>query len=430
MKNNYQMIISQYLSFILLMVTTLNCLAQEKTFQCTILGTVIDRPYSKELILIKDGQDLRVSGIKIPIENNQFKYKLTVKEIETYSLTFDDELKLGAMKPVPFFAEADTIHLTLYPMHLFKLNRLEGGTINQDFVKYQKVQDEKFEFEQLHEEAEKLRKEELFLTEEAYSIYRELDTIKEKELRDSLMTVYDHLEREERLLTPAATEIVNLQKKRFGDLIIWKMQQIRKQTTIITYTELVSLLKMAQYPSESPLPISIPELITLYHKNYKPAFPNHPYTQRADDLIKSMQIIKVGGKYIDFTAPDFEDNPIQISTKIKGKIALINLWASWCGPCRQHGKDMIPIYEAYKDKGFEVVGVARERKKENAEQAAKMDGYPWINLLELDDNQLIWRKYGIETSGGGLFLVDTDGTILAVSPTVEQVKTILESRLK
>lgn len=424
------MIISRYLSLILLIVATLTCLAQEKTFQCTIVGTVIDRPYSKELILIKDGQDLRVSGVKIPIENNQFKYTLTAEEIENYSLTFDDELKQGAMKPIPFFAEADTLHFTLYPMDLFKLNRLEGGTINQNFVRYQKVEEEKFEFEKLHEEAEKLRKEEQFLTEEAYSIYLELNTVTEKGLRDSLMRVYNHLEKEERLLTPAAIKIVSLQKERFGDLIIWKMQQIREQTSIITYTDLVSLLKMAQYPSKNPLPISIPELIAVYHKNYRPAFPNHPNTQRADDLIKSMQVIKVGGKYIDFTAPDFEGNPVQLSTKIKGKIVLINLWASWCGPCRHHGKDMIPVYEAYNDKGFEVIGVARERKKENGEQAAKMDGYPWINLLELDDKQLIWRKYGIETSGGGLFLVDTDGTILAVSPTAEQVRTILESRLK
>ncbi len=49
---------------------------------------------------------------------------------------------------------------------------------------------------------------------------------------------------------------------------------------------------------------------------------------------------------------------MRLSDIIKGKVAVIDLWASWCMPCRAKAKAMIPIYEKYKDRGFEIVGVA------------------------------------------------------------------------
>lgn len=90
---------------------------------------------------------------------------------------------------------------------------------------------------------------------------------------------------------------------------------------------------------------------------------------------------------------------------------------------------MMPIYEKYKDRGFTVVGVAREDKRKNMERALAQDGYPWLNLLELRDENKIWRKYGIEGSGGTTVLVDRDGTILAVHPTAEEVEEILQEKI-
>ncbi|RQP07469.1 MAG: TlpA family protein disulfide reductase [Parapedobacter sp.] len=62
--------------------------------------------------------------------------------------------------------------------------------------------------------------------------------------------------------------------------------------------------------------------------------------------------------------------------RIKGKITIINLWASWCSPYYRKGIELIPVYEEYKDRRFEIVGVARERDKEADIRAAQMDRYP------------------------------------------------------
>ena len=168
--------------------------------------------------------------------------------------------------------------------------------------------------------------------------------------------------------------------------------------------------------------------IALYNEVYQPQFPHHPLSKQIELWIQSRGI-KVGSRYIDFSAPDLNGRKHTLSEEIAGKVALIDLWASWCGSCRRTSKSMIPLYEKYKERGFTVVGVAREEKRENMERALAQDGYPWLNLLELHDENKIWSKYGVDNAGGITVLVDRDGTILAVHPTAEEVERILLEKL-
>ena len=90
---------------------------------------------------------------------------------------------------------------------------------------------------------------------------------------------------------------------------------------------------------------------------------------------------------------------------------------------------LIPLYEKYRDKGFTVLGVAREASSDKAmRMAIERDGYPWINLIELNDTNNIWKKYRAGNAGGRIVLVDSDGTILAVDPETDEIEAHL-SRL-
>ena len=171
------------------------------------------------------------------------------------------------------------------------------------------------------------------------------------------------------------------------------------------------------------------ELENAYHVLAE-KFASSKYTCLGKMLIDGFHSVKPGGHYVEFEAPDLEGRVVNVSEVIKGKIAIIDLWASWCMPCRAKAKMMIPIYEKYKDKGFEIVGVAREFKNtERMKQAIAQDKYPWLQLVELDDGQKLWTRYMLGNAGGGVFLVDRDGTILAVNPKPEEVRKILEQKL-
>ena len=55
--------------------------------------------------------------------------------------------------------------------------------------------------------------------------------------------------------------------------------------------------------------------------------------------------------------------------------------------------------------------------------------WPWLNLIELDRQNKIWEKYNVMNGGGGMFLIDGSGEILAVDPTAEEVEAILKDKL-
>ena len=120
----------------------------------------------------------------------------------------------------------------------------------------------------------------------------------------------------------------------------------------------------------------------------------------------------------------------EISSLYTGKVIYIDLWASWCSPCRKHAKELIPIYEKYKDKGFQIIGIARETKAENMQKAIQQDQYPWLSLLELNDQNQVWLKNGISNAAGGGFLILKDGTILSVYPDAEETERLLKKHLE
>lgn len=170
------------------------------------------------------------------------------------------------------------------------------------------------------------------------------------------------------------------------------------------------------------------KLMALYHSAYENFHPENP----VHNTIRTQEAawkLKPGQPYIDFEARTADGKKVKVSSLYKGKVAVIDLWASWCGPCRRHSRDLIPIYEKYKDKGFTVVGIAREDKVSDMTSAAKKDGYPWQSLIDLKDELGVWQKNGLSFSGGGMYLVDRDGTILSTSTEISKLEPLIRKAL-
>jgi peroxiredoxin len=136
------------------------------------------------------------------------------------------------------------------------------------------------------------------------------------------------------------------------------------------------------------------------------------YGKDCKDFISLNKKIDIGGKFVDFT----EQNPAgkQVSlSDFKGKIVLLEFWASGCGACRESNPKLVKYYKEFKDRGFEVLGVALDSKKEYWVDAIKYDGLPWENISDLKGWQskaaLIYGIYYMPTN----FLIDRNGIIIA-----------------
>jgi len=211
----------------------------------------------------------------------------------------------------------------------------------------------------------------------------------------------------------------------YKEKYLWSYNYYAQNPTIVSYYLILNELK-DYYDNYSDIS-KIKNLV----ENFTSKYPGHPYDSIAKDLIGAVDRIKVGGQFIDFTLPDLSGNNITLSKTIEGKIALIDLWATWCGPCITASKSMIPVYNEFKNLGFTILGVAREFDNSNQlKETLEREKFPWINLIELNNQNGIWNKYGIPMAGGRTFLVDKDGKILAINPTAEAVRNILTEKLK
>ena len=99
---------------------------------------------------------------------------------------------------------------------------------------------------------------------------------------------------------------------------------------------------------------------------------------------------------------------------LKGKVVLLDFWASWCGPCRRENPNVVNAYNEYQSQGFEVFSVSLDKQADRWAQAIEQDGLIWPNhVSDLNGWQnAASRAYGV-TSIPHAVLIDQDGVIAA-----------------
>ncbi len=122
--------------------------------------------------------------------------------------------------------------------------------------------------------------------------------------------------------------------------------------------------------------------------------------------------LQPGNTAPEITLPDRDGKPVSLSS-LRGKVVLIDFWASWCGPCRRDNPEVVRMYNRFKDKGFDIFGVSLDRDAASWLAAIEKDGLIWSQVSDLK----YWQSAGAEAYGVKAIphtvLVDRDGKIIA-----------------
>lgn len=148
------------------------------------------------------------------------------------------------------------------------------------------------------------------------------------------------------------------------------------------------------------------------------------------ELITNYAKTAVGQPAPSFTQKDTTGKDITFASVKKGKVLLLDFWASWCGPCRKENPNIVTAYEKYHAKGFEILGVSLDKNADKWKAAIQKDRLSWQHVSDLKywENEVA-KLYSIRSIPSNL-LINANGIIIAKNLRGEDLHKKLEELLK
>ena len=158
-------------------------------------------------------------------------------------------------------------------------------------------------------------------------------------------------------------------------------------------------------------------------------FPSDKNVKMFHEVVSKIMSGRIGEVAPEIVQAGVDGNPIALSS-FKGKVVLIDFWASWCGPCRKEMPNVVKAYAKYKNKGFEIYGVSLDDNKDRWVEAIAKDGITWPQVSDLKKwESNVVRDYNINSIPHTV-LLDRDGKIIAKNLRGEDLEKKLAEVLK
>jgi len=151
------------------------------------------------------------------------------------------------------------------------------------------------------------------------------------------------------------------------------------------------------------------------------------YAKRRAEAAEKQKATAAGAMFTDFEV-EYDGKTQKLSDYVgKGQYVLVDFWASWCGPCRQEIPNLINVYNNYKDKNLNVLGVTVSDKADDSKRAIEELGINYPQILG-ENNTAAAEMYGV-MGIPHIILFGPDGTILARDLRGEMIEMTVKQHL-
>ncbi|TPG67273.1 TlpA disulfide reductase family protein [Hymenobacter nivis] len=181
-----------------------------------------------------------------------------------------------------------------------------------------------------------------------------------------------------------------------------------------------SMRAVPQYAVEGPL-----------YEALSPALKNSPDGRRYGAMMQGLKAVAIGAQAPNFSQKTPDGKLVSLAD-YRGKYVLVDFWASWCKPCRQENPAVIKIYEAYKGRNFDILGVSLDSEEGRAKwlKAIQDDYLPWTNVSDLRGTENAAAQTYQVNAVPQNFLIDPNGKIVATNLRGEELQAALAKFLK
>lgn len=359
---------------IITLFTLSNCSIENKV-ECKLTGEISDRK-NGNLFLYRP-ESSRFDKDTIPFKDGRFEHSITINSPELYWLFFEeDKNDGGGFTSINLFIEQGIVHVK---MSLENINnyQVKGGILNDKF-----------------------------------SIIRKRLRLIDNDINKS----YDELS--------MASDSLTIQKLKLKADSLYKHYEITIQEYIAENNDLVSayfLWTMRNNFEKDKIEALLPP--------FKLKFPNSRYINETNAYVEGFGKNQPQQQFTDFKLLNIDGEEISLTEIINNKKAtFILFWSSRCDFSDGKLKAFKPIYNEYKDLGFEIIGISDDFNQTRWKKAIERNEANWINMVDLDGKNAIHEYYHSNTEGD--VLIDRNGKILSRNIRSSQLKDQLDKMLK